>query len=164
MIAYWIFNYQCNLKMLTSTPDPRMPPKYHTCSVMCSLSTDFPPGKKSRILHSTQTTDRGSRLIPRHFAKPPEHILTPMSQLIINPGVRGAPLQLVLQKGQELKNSDEPVSRVQKGKVSIQSLSPLIRSTVKKTTWSVTVAANLFAPFCLLSPTSEASLPHMSCI
>lgn len=60
---------------LTNTPDPRMPPKNQTCCVMCSLSTTFPPGKKSRMLHSTHRMDRGSRVMPRHFANPPEHIL-----------------------------------------------------------------------------------------
>lgn len=60
----------------TSTPDPNMPPKYQTSSVMLPLSTTFPPGKKSRMLQSTHTMARGIRLMPRHLAKPPEHILT----------------------------------------------------------------------------------------
>lgn len=63
------------MKTLTSTPDPRIPPKYQTCLVMCSLSMTFPSGKKSRMLHSTHMIAKGSRLIPRHLAKPPEHIL-----------------------------------------------------------------------------------------
>lgn len=62
------------LKTLTNTPDPRMPPKYQTSSVMLALSTEFPPGKKRRMLQRTQTIERGSRVIPKHFAKPPEHI------------------------------------------------------------------------------------------
>lgn len=70
------FNYcLCHFIVLTSTPDPTIPPKYQTCTVILSLSTEVPPGKKSKMLHSTHTIDRGSRLIPRHLAKPPEHIL-----------------------------------------------------------------------------------------
>lgn len=64
------------LNWLTSTPDPTIPPKYQTSSVIFSFATDVPPGKNSKMLHSTHTMDRGSRLIPRHLAKPPEHILT----------------------------------------------------------------------------------------
>lgn len=47
---------------------------------MWSLVTDVPPGKKSRTLHSTHTMLSGIRLIPRHLAKLPEHILTPTLQ------------------------------------------------------------------------------------
>lgn len=75
------FNYcLCHFIVLTSTPDPTIPPKYQTCTVILSLSTEVPPGKKSKMLHSTHTIDRGSRLIPRHLAKPPEHILTRVLQ------------------------------------------------------------------------------------
>lgn len=77
--SYLLFRC-CHFIVLTSTPDPNMPPKYQTCTVIWSLSTDFPPGKKSRMLHSTHTIDRGIRVIPRHLAKPPEHILTLMLQ------------------------------------------------------------------------------------
>lgn len=73
---YWLLLCQSHFNILTNTPDPRIPPKYQTSTVMCSLSTEFPPGKKSRMLHSTHTIDRGIRLIPRHLAKLPEHILT----------------------------------------------------------------------------------------
>lgn len=81
-IGYFTRHYcQCwHFKVLTSTPDPRMPPKYQTSSVICSLSTEVPPGKKSRMLHSTHTINRGIKLIPRHLAKLPEHILTLMFQ------------------------------------------------------------------------------------
>lgn len=75
------FNYcLCHFIVLTSTPDPTIPPKYQTCTVILSLSTEVPPGKKSKMLHSTHTIDRGSRLIPKHLAKPPEHILTRVLQ------------------------------------------------------------------------------------
>lgn len=73
--AYINYSLYCFI-VLTSTPDPRIPPKYQTCSVIFSFSTDVPPGKKSKMLHSIHTMDRGSRLMPRHLAKPPEHILT----------------------------------------------------------------------------------------
>lgn len=77
IVARWIFPaITVSVVILTRTPDPRMPPKYQTCSVMCSFFAGFPPGKKSRMLHSTHTIDRGIRLIPRHLAKLPEHILT----------------------------------------------------------------------------------------
>lgn len=66
--------------VLTSTPDPSTPPKYQTSSVMWSLSTDVPPGKKSRMLQSTHTMLSGIKVIPRHLAKLPEHILTLMLQ------------------------------------------------------------------------------------
>lgn len=68
------------LVALTSTPDPSKPPKYQTSSVMWSFSTDVPPGKKSRMLQSTHTLLSGIKVIPRHLAKLPEHILTLMVQ------------------------------------------------------------------------------------
>lgn len=71
----------CNFNVLTSIPDPRIPPKYQTSFVIWSLLVaGFPPGKKSRMLHSKHTIDRGISVIPRHLAKLPEHILTPMFQ------------------------------------------------------------------------------------
>lgn len=66
---------------LTRTPDPMMPPKYHTSLVIWSLSSaTSPPGKKSRMLLSTHKMARGIRVMPRDLAKLPEHMVHLISQ------------------------------------------------------------------------------------
>uniref|UniRef100_A0A0E9XVS7 Uncharacterized protein n=1 Tax=Anguilla anguilla TaxID=7936 RepID=A0A0E9XVS7_ANGAN len=61
---------------IIKTPDPSMPPKYHTSSVMFSLlEAGTPPGKNSKILHRTQRIASGMRVMPRHLAQLPEHMV-----------------------------------------------------------------------------------------
>lgn len=62
--------------ILTSTPLPKIPPKYQTSSVRWSLFfSTVPPGKNKRMLAKKPHTARGMRDHPRHLAQEPVHML-----------------------------------------------------------------------------------------
>lgn len=62
--------------VLTSKPDPAIPPKYQTSSVMYSFfSTTLPPGKNNKMLASVHSTASGIRVAPRHLAQSPVHMV-----------------------------------------------------------------------------------------
>lgn len=62
------------LDILTSTPEPKIPPKYQTSSEILSLTSIVPPGKNKRILARTHSIVKGMRVTPTHLAHPPQHI------------------------------------------------------------------------------------------
>lgn len=63
------------IDVLTSTPDPNIPPKYQTSSVMWSFcSATFPPGKNSKMLATVHSTAKGISVVPRHLAQLPVHM------------------------------------------------------------------------------------------
>lgn len=70
---------------LTNIPEPIIPPKYQASSVMSSLFlAGLPPGKSSRMLQRKQRIAKGMRVIPKHFAKFPEHMFQSFFFLISN--------------------------------------------------------------------------------
>lgn len=63
------------MESLTNIPEPIIPPKYQASSVMSSFCfAGLPPGKSSRTLQRKQRIAKGIRVIPKHFAKFPEHM------------------------------------------------------------------------------------------
>lgn len=62
--------------LLTKTPLPNIPPKNQTSSERWSLlSITLPPGKNNRMLAKKPNKARGMRVLPRHLAQPPVHMV-----------------------------------------------------------------------------------------
>lgn len=148
----------------TSTPDPNRPPKYQTSFVMLSLSTTFPPGKKSRMLQSTHTMARGIRLMPRHLAKPPEHILTTKLQ---TPGLDSSEIFWDLDTVQAVPASERQLLTSCSSSLEISGLTEwCCRFTCLPTDdcwcfmWSFIVAPPLFRHDLIASHLHQTDLSH----